>query len=134
MSIIKEINAQLNTEGLWDQGIFCEPNGIPVHIKEPVLYTRYSTGGYRGGTCWDDSYPHPYTEEPPKDKWKVLDVFLKKVCPDINYLLYKEIEKCIHTNEETEHEYYGNSTDWVVEYIKMSDILRIINYNGTEIE
>jgi len=52
---IKEINS-LCPE---DQGIFTQPSMIPIHIKEPVIYCRYSTGGRRGGSCWGGK---PYYE------------------------------------------------------------------------
>lgn len=62
---IKEINRKCPS----DQGIFREGNGIPLHIKELCIYSRYSSGG-RPGSCWDDEDtineeytldPHPIT-------------------------------------------------------------------------
>ena len=121
---------EINEKCPYDQGIiFREPNGIPVHIKVPVVYTRYETGGYSGGSCYDDDESEgaqPYTADEPKNKWEVLDILLKDVCPNVSYLQYKEITKLIHDKEETEHEYYGNSTDWKVEYIILSDLLALI--------
>ncbi len=121
---IKEINSKCPS----DQGIFREPYGIPVKIKELVIYTRYETGGYSGGSCYndDDSYARPYTIDEPKNKWEVLDIVLKELYPTVSYLQYKEITKLIQDNEETEDEYYGNSTDWKVEYIILSDLFNLI--------
>lgn len=124
--IILEINAQLNEEGIYEQGIFLEPYGVPTHVKEHVVYTRYETGGYSGGSCWDDSDPKRYNEDEPKNKWRVLDILLSKLCQQITYLQYREITANIHTNEETQYEYYGNSTDYKVEYIKISTILNLL--------
>lgn len=115
---IEEINEKCPS----NQGIFVQPSMIPVHIKEPVIYCRYETGGYSGGSCWDYSDPRPYTEEPPRDRFKVLELVLEKLKPDITFLQYKKIEEMIHSNEETEYEYYGNSTDWKVEYIILSEL------------
>jgi len=112
----------INEECPYNQGVFKEPYGIPVNIKEPVIYCRYETGGYSGGSCWDDSDPQPYTEEPPKDRMKVLELVLKVLKPQISFLEYRMIEGLIHDNSETEHEYYGNSTEWKIEYIKLSDL------------
>ena len=47
-NLIKEINNKCP----YNQGIFKEPYGIPIHIKELVVYCRYETGGYSGGNCW----------------------------------------------------------------------------------
>ena len=99
---IKKINKEAPNE--WqtnEQGIFTEPFGIPVNIKEPVIYCRYEIGGYSGGSCWDDSNPQPYTKDEPKDKMKVLDLVLKELKPQITFLQFREIEKLIRTNEET---------------------------------
>jgi len=120
---IKEINAKCP----YNQGIFVEPSMIPVHIKEPVIYCRYETGGYSGGSCWDDSDPQPYYNDVPKDRFKVLELVLEKLKPNITYLQYKKIESMIHDNEETEHEYYGNQTDWKVEYIVLSELEAFLN-------
>lgn len=123
----KEEIKEINDKCPYNQGIFVEPSMIPVHIKEPVIYGRYETGGYSGGSCWDDSDPQPYTEEPPKDRFKVLELVLEKLKPNITFLQYKKIESMIHDNEETEYEYYGNSTDWKVEYIILSELEAFLN-------
>lgn len=125
---IKEINKLAPNE--WqtnEQGIFTEPYGIPTHIKEPVIYCRYESGGVSGGSCWDSSNPQPYTRDAPKDKMKVLDLVLKELKPDITFLQFREIEKLIHTNSETEYEYYGNSTEFEIEYIILSELYSFID-------
>ena len=103
----------INKKCPYDQGIFRQPYGIPVSIKEPVIYCRYETGG------WE---PRPYEKEPPKDRMKVLELVLMELKPNISFLQYRLIEGLIHNNEETEREYYGNSTEWKIEYIKLSDL------------
>ena len=120
---IEEINKKCPS----NQGIFVEPSMIPYKIKEPVIYSRYKTGGYHGGTCWDDTNPHYYAEEPTDDRFMVLDLVLEKIKPGITYLQYKKISSMIHDNEEREHEYYGNSTDWKVEYIILSELENFLN-------
>ena len=121
---IEEINNDPSIDG-WREGIFTQPTYIPVHIKTPVIYQRYETGGVSGGSCWEDSDPQPYSvdERPP---FKVLDLVLRKICPDISYLKYREIEGLIHTNSESEYEYYGNSTDWEVKYIILEDLYKLL--------
>jgi len=52
----------VNSKCPYDQGIYSEPNYVPIHIKEPVVYMRYTTGGVSGGSCWDESDPRPYSE------------------------------------------------------------------------
>lgn len=125
--LTKEEIKEINNKCPYNQGIFVEPSMIPTHIKEPVIYCRYETGGYSGGSCWDWSNPQHYTEEPPKDRFKVLEFVLEKLKPSITFLQYKKIEEIVHNNEETEYEYYGNSTDWKVEYIILSELEDFLN-------
>lgn len=114
---IKEINDKCPS----DQGIFIQPSMIPITIKGPVIYSRYSTGGMSGGNCWGDE-PYYQSEEIPEDHFKVLDLVLEKLMPNITYLQYKKLTKLIHNNSESRDEYYGNSTDWAVEYIILSEL------------
>lgn len=120
---INEINENCPS----DQGIFVEPSMIPIHIKEPVVYCRYKTGGVEGGSCWESSNPEPFTLEPPADRFKVLDMVLAKLKPNITYLQFKQIEEMVHSNAERQYEYYGNSSDWKVEYIILSELEEFLN-------
>ncbi len=109
-----------------EQGIYIQPYGIPVNVKEYVIYSRWKSGGYSGGSCWDSSNPQPYENETPKDYFKVLDLVLKELMPSVTYLQYKEISALVHTNEEIEREYYGNSTEYKIEYIVLKDLINLL--------
>lgn len=126
MKLSKEQIKEINNKCPYNQGVFVEPYGIPTSIKEPVIYCRYETGGYSGGSCWDDSNPQPYTEDVPKDKMKVLEIVLMELCPNISYLQYKQIEQLIDYNGYSEDEYYGNSIDWKIEFIKTSKLYELL--------
>jgi hypothetical protein len=123
MELTKADIEQINREAPSDQGIFREPWGIPVHIKEPVVYMRWETGGMSGGNCWGDE-AHYYESDDPKPKFKILDILFKKFKPEISYLQFREIEELIHTNHETQYEYYGNSENYEVQYILLSELLK----------
>lgn len=113
---------EINNKCPYDQGIFIQPYGIPVNVKEPVVYMRCETGGYRGGGYGNDAKALPYTNNEPEPKFEALDLVLKELKPNITYLEYRGIEKLIHTNRETDQEYYGNSTDYNIKYIVLSDL------------
>ena len=124
---IKKINELAPNE--WEtneQGVFMQPYGVPIHIKEHVVYMRWKTGGVSGGSCWDNSNPQRYEQEGGEPNFKVLDLVLNELLPTISYLQYKEISKLIHTNHETEYEYYGNSTDFEVKYIILSELITLL--------
>jgi len=124
---IKEINSVAPND--WyrnEQGIFIQPNGIPVSIKTPVVYMRWRTGGISGGSCWDSSNPQRYTEDEGEPEFKILDLVLEKLMPNISYLQYKKISDLIHTNDETEWEYYGNCTDFEIKYIVLDELIKLL--------
>jgi len=122
----KEQIENINKKCPYEQGIFVQPYGIPVHIKEPVIYTRYELGGMQGGSCWDGCIER-YTEDPPKNRYGIIDLVLEELMPEITYLQYKKIETLIHDNYETQYEYYGNSTDYKIEYIIVSELEELLN-------
>lgn len=113
---IEEINAACPS----DQGVFSEPYGIPVDVKDPVIYMRWEAGGWTGGSYLDGER---YRKTPDnKPKFRVLDMVLKRLKPDISFLEYREIEDLIHTNDEEDRDYYGNSSEYKIEYIILSEL------------
>lgn len=106
MISVEEI-LEINDKCPFNQGIFLKPYGISTNIKEYVIYCRY-------------------TNDVPKNKMKVLDIVLMKLCPNISYLQYRQIEQLINYNECLEPEYYGNSTIWKIEFIKLFDLYELL--------
>ena len=124
---IKKINDLAPCE--WqtnEQAILKEPFGVPINIKDYVIYCRYESGGVSGGSCWSSNNPKPYVKKSPKDKMRILDLVLKDLKPDITFLEFREIERLIHNNSETEYETYGNHTDFEIEYIVLSDLYKFL--------
>lgn len=120
--LIKEINDECPD----DQGIFSEPYGIPNSVKELVVYCRYETGGYSGGSCWEEDTER-YSVEEPKDAMKVLEILLEKIAPKITYLQFRKIEAMVQDSDETKWEYYGNSTDYRIQYIVLAELEKFLN-------
>lgn len=85
---------------------------------EPFLYIKWSTGGYSGGNCWGgEAEGYTSTEEEPD--FDCLDNILANYCPNISYLKYKKLAELIECEYYTNHEYYGNSTDYCVKKIEI---------------
>jgi hypothetical protein len=112
---------KINTSCPRGQGIFVEPSMVPVHIKYPVIYSRYRISGYSGGKCYGGCANY-FEDCEPENKHRIIEMVLEILKPNITLLQYKNILKMIHTNEETEYEYYGNSYDYKVEYIILSEL------------
>lgn len=124
---IRQINNMAPNE--WrenEQGVFVQPSGIPVDVKGPVIYMRWHTGGVSGGSCWDSSNPTRYETDNKKPKFEVLDLVLKELMPSISYLQFREIEDLIRTNTEVDREYYGNCTEYDIEYIVLSELIEAL--------
>jgi hypothetical protein len=109
-----------------EQGVFVQPSGIPVDVKGHVIYMRWHTGGVSGGSCWESSNPERYETGHKRPKFEVLDLVLKELMPSISYLQFREIEDLIHTDSETDREYYGNCTDYDIEYIVLSELIEAL--------
>lgn len=127
MNLTTDDIKNINLKCPYNQGVFTEPYGIPVHIKEPVIYMRWETGGVSGGSCWESSDPQ-YYECDEKPDFEVLKLVFEKL--DIR-LTYNDIilHRLLHTNNETDYEYYGNSTDYGIEYIILSELISIYRDN-----
>lgn len=113
----------INNECPYGQGIFREPFGIPNEIKELVIYTKWESGG-RPGSCWDDedTVNDDYTCDRPSDAFKVLDLTLKVLKPDVTFLQFKEIQNLVNSNQTTDYGYYGDYTEDTIEWIVLSDL------------
>ncbi len=124
-SQIEEINKKCPDD--WDkgtQGVFVQPSGVPVHIKEHVVYMSWMTGEVSGGSCWDSSNPRYYPSDNGKPKFEALDLVLKELMPSISFLQFREIENLVKKDDTTEYEYYGNRRDFDIEYIVLSELIK----------
>lgn len=121
--LIKELKDKYDE---WDQGIYKEPSCIDIDIKDWVIYRRVETGGYSGGNCWNDNRPRYYAEEYDTD-FKLLKEILYQIKPDITLKQFDEISECVRDNTNTEYEYYGNSTDYLIQWITLNDIEEILS-------
>jgi hypothetical protein len=77
-------------------------------------------GNYHG----DES--HYYTNSDNKPNFKVLDLVLMELKPNLTYLQFKLIEELIRKTEDRENEYYGNCTDWDITYIILSELIDLL--------
>jgi hypothetical protein len=117
---------KINTMCPEDHGIFREASCVPVHIKEPVIYKRWNSGGMTGGSYHEDSYLHPYhgDSEPPFVALKIaLDAM------GLNTLLSHKIEESglvQEVSDTDDTDYYGNVDDYEIRYIPLSDLYNFI--------
>ena len=123
---LEEINGLCPYDfGNHEEGIFKEPYGVPDNVKELVLYVRYKKDGYVGGNCYNGVSEY-YSLNEPKDKFKVLDIYLEKYYPEIRYFGVKKLDALMYKSTDTDWGYYGNSDNYVIEYIKLEELEELI--------
>ena len=99
---------------------------IKENIKDYELQNTYTLSYVAGGSCWDTEESRHRTvvcDVDNSDKeFKELNTLLNTFFPDIKYKEYKEIEKLIKHNTDTEYEYYGNSTTYAIQTINLLEL------------
>ena len=93
------------------------------------LFYAYETGGVSGGSCWESSNPQSYEAENKDTGFVILVWVLEKFAPNITFLKYQKLSKSISSFEHTEYEYYGNRTDYKVQYLSLDTLVDFINSN-----
>lgn len=89
-----------------------------------VIAIRYSTGGIAGGSCWDDSENYTFRSDPPdKEELNYIENALIKIAPNISFFNYFQIKQLENEDFETENEYYGNSTDYRIQFVFVEDLM-----------
>lgn len=106
-----------------EQGIYIQPYGVPVQVKDHVVYMRWDAEGASGGSCYDtgdDDGARPYrNDEPTFDIFHNVCRFLK---PDITEEQLYEAEHNLQEDEQTDYEYYGNWSRYKVKWILLKDL------------
>lgn len=93
---------------------------------DPYLQIKWETGGVSGGSCWETSNPLPYTTNNVEPDFEMLDDILLEYVPKLSFLQYKQLNKYIKTDSETEYEYYGNCTKYGIKRILLKDLYQFI--------
>lgn len=108
------------------EGVFVySGNRYDKKVVNPVPYIiqYWAAGGVSGGSCWDSSDPKPYRGEPAPRTFPDLDKILMAVAPNISFLQHRALEAAVlKEGEETEYEYYGNSTTYGYRLVTMPDL------------
>ena len=106
-------------------GICKDPYELYNCVKkgEYVVFKKWNSHGYSGGSCWNDN-PATYYDGESEPNFDALDKILEVICPNITYLQYKKLSETIMEGEYSENEYYGNSSTYKYEYIYLSDLLK----------
>jgi len=127
MKLTQEQIELINSKCQYNQGIFREPFGIPSHIKEQCLYTKWESGG-KPGSCWDDAdtVNEIYYNERPHDAYQVLEFTLKELDIEITDIVLDRIKGAFDSNVESDYGYYGDYTDDTIEWLPLSDFYRIL--------
>jgi hypothetical protein len=128
---IENINNELsNKYYIWrEQGIAIQPQGVPLHVTEPVLYNSYITHGVSGGNCWNNN---KYRFDNGKDDRKEF-ITIRLVLSELRIhhsiieQTYRDIDRLLIENDDyCDTHYYGNYDNYTVEYIPLSKLLNYL--------
>ena len=87
-------------------------NGTDVKDRDNYIAVSWLVRGEGGGNCWGDS-PTPLGSERPVDLEPLLTMFLEDEVPEVSFLQYTKLKReCFEEYERSEHEYYGNWSEY----------------------
>lgn len=95
-----------------------------------TIGVKWKTGGKSGGNCWNagEDNRHYSIEGEREPNLESVDLIIEKICPEINFLIYKRLyRELLIYNEDNENEYYGNYTNYAYKYI---DLEKLYNWLG----
>ena len=100
---------------------------FPKYVGKKLLCRSWSTGGASGGNCWNDNPPQAYSSDEPIPEFEELDAYLTEHCPKITFLQFRRLEKeLVKSMDYTEHEYYGNYTNHMSEFVVLEELEKFI--------
>lgn len=103
-----------------------------VYTGKEALEVSWCSGGMTGGSCWDDGNDVRYypVDASPEEDFYELDEILEKVCPNITYLQFRNLERLITQDSRTEDDYYGNYSVYAIKRLKVDDLWNFLVENG----
>lgn len=118
----------------WDRGIYTEPFGVPDSEKRYVIWERYEKNGYVGGNYNGDEAEY-FENEKPDNFFEHFDLILEEIVPNLSFLHYRKVQRELIKNSEKGErwDYYGNSTNWEIQYVVIDELEELLKGLGYEI-
>lgn len=130
---LKEVGIYNDNHRSWGRGEW-EPvhdwNRSKCKTTKFILQVQWETGGWSGGNCWGGS-AEPYSSREEPAELTELDNILEKFKPDLSYIQYRNLTNSLmETNSRTQHEYYGNCTDYSYKQIDLQKLYDYMKEKG----
>lgn len=100
---------------------------------EDSLWHGYMSSGMSGGNCWGGTATSFYNDNVLSEMPHFVPLF-KKICPNITFLEFKEINNMVKEDSFTESEYYGNEITYTYFYLKIYTLYKKLKDLGIEIK
>lgn len=114
----------------WEPGEKFDSYSYAKIQKKDVFWFTYVSGGSDGGNCWEGVSTRFDKSRPNIEFANVLIKVLETYKPDISLIQYKLLESAfkdrIEYSTDSEFEYYGNFTDYNIEYISFEAVYAIL--------
>jgi hypothetical protein len=107
--------------GSWSD-FYLSEDGTSEHNR--TLCKRWISGGQQGGGHWGTN---TYTRSPdPEPEFSALTSLLMHFAPALTFLQYQKIIESQEIDSTCETEYYGNSTEYSIKYIKLEELYNLL--------
>lgn len=96
------------------------------YVEDGYVTKKWMTGGAWGGSCWGGN-PGDYSPSADKEPdLTVIDYALETYTPDIKFSKAKKVFDLVEYDDETQHEYYGNHTNYGIKRISVARLYEFI--------
>jgi len=112
-----------------NHAIWARMNGVSLNKDDTMTSESWCLGG-TAGSCWSDEKSN-VSSSPQPVSFERLDDLLSKVCPNINFMKYKEISNQFVSIETTgDSDYYGGHTEYAHYECNIKDLYDYLLENG----
>jgi hypothetical protein len=91
------------------------------------VYSIIETGGVTGGNYNSNKLSSYTTTDELINQFKIFDLILENYKPDMSFIKYNNFKYKLTVEEHSENEYYGNSTNYLMTYISLEDMVKFLN-------
>ena len=92
--------------------------------KDLYLVQQIEVGGSSGGNCWGGESSRYINTEDLNKNFTDFEEALILLCPELTFANFLALRKdnIVKTQEHTEQEYYGDSTDFLYRYVSLKEL------------
>ena len=115
---------QDNIPDLAKAGFIAQKGQHGYVVSNAIISPSWRTGGTTGGS-WQGGTSNVPLDAEDRPAW--LEEIFEQVMPEITFLKFRKLQRKVVDHSYTVNEYYGNSTVYAFQTLKVSDILDVLD-------